>query len=114
MRPSAQMFTDDLTIITPGTRSLRAGDDVPDWGEDAITMVTVRGRISQRRRDEDNAQRSAQISEWVCYLPAGTAVNGRCRVAHAGHTFEVVGPPYEPTILHGPTHLELTLKLVEG
>lgn len=112
MRPSASMLTDELTIITPGTTTNRLGDTEPDW--DDATTATVRGRISQRSRSEDNAQRAAQIGEWTAYLPGGTVIDGRCRVTRGAQTFEVVGPPYEPTSIDGPTHVEVTLRLVEG
>ena len=116
MRPSASMFTDTLTILTPGTTTDRVGDALSDWS--APTRRRVRGRISQRNRSEDNDGRAAQVGEWVAYLPGGTPIDGRCRVTRTvsgrEQTFDVVGPAYEPTAAGGRTHVEVTLRLVEG
>lgn len=113
MQPSSTMFTDTLTIITPGTKASAVGDPLPDWT--TATSTTVRGRLSQRIRSEDAKQRDAQIGEWSAYFPGGTSIDGRCRVIRGAQTFDVIGPPYEPTVAGGsPTHLECTLRLVEG
>lgn len=112
MRPSANMLTDTLVIVRPGTKNDRAGDAIPDWS--SVTRTEVRGRLSQRSRSEDNAQRSAQIADWVAYFPAGTPIDGSCRVEAGGVVFEVVGPPYSPTLAGGAAHVETSLRSVAG
>ena len=117
MRPSSLMFTDTVTIVTPGTKTNRTDTPIPDWA--TASRAEARVRLSQRGGSggsvsEDNAQRSAQVSQWVAYFPTGTVIDGRCRVEKDGATFEVVGPPYEPTTLTGVGHVEVILRLVEG
>lgn len=113
MPPSQRMFTDDVTLLTPGTTTTRVGDSIPDW--DTATTMAARGRLAQRSGSEDHGPgRAAEISEWRLYLPVDVVISAACRVVHDGRTFEVIGPPYLPTVARGVGHQELTLRLVEG
>lgn len=113
MRISPRMFTDTITIITPGTRSSRVGDDLPDW--DDTTTDEVRGRLVQRTATESRtAGRDEARDDWSLYLPADVTVTRRCRVECAGRTYEVTGEPYVPVAVGGGGHQELTVRHVEG
>jgi hypothetical protein len=100
----------------------RYGNWTKDW--DAASRNEVKGWVSQVSRSEVLDGREAQVSGWVCYLPAGTDVTGLDRVEWEDATFEVDGPilpAWSPVPLAaqrprigGVHHLELALKAVTG
>lgn len=109
----AGLLVHDITIVTPGVRTDRLGDSVNDWA--LATRATSPGRMTQRSQSEVLANREAQLSDWVLYLPADAAITGHERIEWNGETFEVAGPP-KPAYARADVahHLEVSLNRVEG
>jgi hypothetical protein len=112
----ATLMVHDVTVVHAGMVVDPYGE-TKDWA--AATRTAVRGWVSRRSQLEDRTGgREAQVSEWVAYLPAGTAITGGDRVEWsglpAGTSFEVDGPPLPAATPRGPHHIEAQLRVVEG
>ena len=70
--------------------------------------------VHQETRSEVLDGGAAQVAGWVCYLPAGTAVDGADRIVWGALTFEVDGPPPRAWPPQGEHHVEARLRHVDG
>lgn len=110
----ATLFCHDLVVVAPAMVEDDYSNEVKDWATG--TRTSVRGRVVQRTREENRLGREAEMSEWVCYLPPGTTVDGQDRVEwdDGGLTFEVKGRPNRAFGRRVEHHIECSLELIEG
>ena len=102
----------DLTVVYPGSATDRYGNVGKSWASG--TRLEVRGRITQRRREENRDGRETGVTEWVVYLPPGTPVSTLDRIEWEGLAFEVNGVPHRAFGRHQEHHIELHVDRVEG
>lgn len=106
------LLTETLWIL-PYTQG--AEDEYGDPTADYNDAVMVRGRLEQSRATEETLDRDTPISDWILYVPAGTAVDAFDRVQDVdGRVFEVVGTPAPQRSPRGPHHIEVRLRNVES
>ena len=89
---------EDIVIVTPGA------DD-----------IKVKGALDNVGRSEDPAEGDLTTSDWLLFLPKGTAITHKSRVQGRGLEFEVQGPPDELSRVlttGGAHHIEVALKVV--
>lgn len=106
------LFCHDITIVRAASTTDRYGNVVKDWAN--ATRTDVRGRMAQRHREEIRGHQETQITDWICYLPPRTDVNGLDRLEWNGVTYEVGGHPnhaYGRALEH---HVEVPCDIVEG
>lgn len=90
-------FREDITIVSPGKED-----------------ITVKGTLQNVGRTEDAAEGNISVTDWLLFLPVGTAITVKSRVQGRGMEFEVVGMPDElrneltTNSLH---HIEVPLKI---
>lgn len=107
------LFVVPMTILTATTSTNGRGDEVTDWSDP--DTLDVMGWLAQQQRSEPQDFRDAAVSEWVAYLPTGTAITQGNRVLANGVTFSVEGPPWEALDPIGDDdHIEATLRQVDG
>jgi hypothetical protein len=109
----ATLLTEPVTIY----RSTAGAED--DYGNVTHTWAVVRstvGFFQQRDAVELTRDRDTQVSDWLLFLAADEVVSGRDRVGDQyGRVFEVVGTPNRPiSPAHGPSHVEVSLRHVDG
>lgn len=106
------LLTGQATIVRPGTTTDEYNNQVPDWA--TATRSTWPARLEQLAGREVTADQQTQLADWILYLPPDAQVEGTDRVEHDGKTFEVVGPPNEATTPRRTSHLEVSLRHVQG
>lgn len=115
------LFCHDVTVVRPAETVDRYDNTVKDWANAART--TVRGRVTQRTRDENRSSGSTAgeervETEWVVYLPPKTDVLPTDRVewsdGHEDFVFEIKGRPHRAFDRRTEHHVELHADLVEG
>jgi hypothetical protein len=103
-------FPHQVRIITPtvgGTDDY--GNPVKTWA----TLDTV-GFFQPQVGEEMTNRADYQIGDGLVYLPAGTAINGDCRVETLGKTYEVLGPPEVWQAGTTLDYVRAQLRVVEG
>lgn len=106
------LFCHEVRILRASTTTDRYGNDQKVWT--SPRRRTSRARVAQRSRAEDNDGREARVTDWVCYLPAGTDVSALDRIQWGDQTFEIKGVPNRAFDRHSEHHLELDLERVDG
>lgn len=112
------LFVHRLDIVLPTVTTDRYGDQVLDW--DHPRVVKLRGWVAQNASDEDRANRTADIGDWVAFVPPSAPVGGECKIRWVDPTFnvtryfEVVGPPTPAHTPNGPHHIEVPMREVQG
>lgn len=85
-------------INRPATLVIRVDSgEVDDYGNAVLSETTVEtvAELQQRRRDEPEGQGETSETDWVLFLPAGTALTTADTVTvEPLGTFEVVGDPW--------------------
>lgn len=76
--------------------SRTASGEIDESGDETYTPTTVETvcELQQRRRDEPDAQGEFSDTDWLIFLPAGTAIDTSDTVTVDGVTYEVVGDPW--------------------
>lgn len=105
-------FPHAVTIVRPAEVTNRYGDTEPDWSAAARTPGYA--WVQQRSADEVGGQRSATVSAWLAFMPAGTDVTAEDLVEWGARTLRVAGEPNPLSTPSGVHHLEVPLDLVEG
>ena len=100
----------EVTRIRPGTRELR-GSTLPDWSEDKVTTVTIKGcSVQPASTSLSQDGRVLGISEgWTAYLPEGSDVQAGDRIVFDGDTYEINGEPKKWTGAFTRSHIQLNL-----
>lgn len=90
-------FREDVTIVSPD-----------------VDNITVKGTLDNVGRTEDAAEGNMSVTDWLLFLPIGTAITHKSRVRARGREFEVVGEPDElrrTLTTNSPHHIEVPLKI---
>lgn len=103
------LLVHDVYIVTADESTDDYGNTVYDWGALA-TRTTSKAWITQTATNEDRADRQTPAAQWVCFLPAGTAVNYRNRIEWVDNAFEVDGLPLSAWTPQGEHHLQVPLR----
>lgn len=118
----AGLLCHEVTILRPATTTDRYGDQVATltgarrWTSPARVVQTDRAENSTGRRvlTAQHETRQARITDWLCYLPAGTDVTALDRIVWNGLTFEVRGVPNRAPDRRSEHHVECDLTRVDG
>lgn len=108
----ASLLVHDVTVVRAGDDTDRYGNTARDWS--TATSTATKAWVHQQTGSEVLDGRDAQVSGWVCYLPAGTVVDGADRIVWGALTFEVDGPPTRAWTPQGEHHVEARLRHVDG
>ena len=105
----------EITRIRPGTRELR-GSIVPDWSEDKITKLVIKGcSIQPATTSLSQDGRVLGITEGLtAYVPDGTDVIAGDRILFDGQTFTINGDPKKWPGAFSLAHIQLNLIRWEG
>lgn len=92
------MIVDHLLVLTGTlTRTTDGDPDAYNVPTEETTTSTVRCWLTQANASESTRDANLQAEDLVVYLPAGTEVTGRDRLAIDGATYELQGPPWSAT-----------------
>lgn len=109
----ARLFVRQVDIITPASSTDSRGDTVTTWTGAAET--TVQGWLGRASESEAfTPGRDALRIDGVVRVPAGTVVDGRCRVRVDGDLFEVAGTPNRAWTPRGEHHVRIPVRRVDG
>lgn len=112
------LFTYDLDVMNAPMVTDRYEQQAPDWDHPVVERFP--GWLSQRSAAEALDNRTAEIGDWVAFLPIEAPITGESRVRWADPTFgvtrvfEVVGPPTPAHTPGGPHHIEAIMREVRG
>lgn len=111
----ARFFVQEVTIVTPSTRTDRYGATVANFAT-GTTRTDVLGWVARLTENEDRADaRDALVSSWALRLPHDAVITGRDRVEWDGDTYELDGPPNKARDGSGAVHhIHARLRLVQG
>lgn len=106
-----------LSLLTEAAEILsftQSGEDAygnprPTWDAEG-SGTAVYGRLEQIARDENVTDRDTQVTRWRFYMPAGTVITGRDRLATSEGVLEVEGPPRRMRTPTGEHHVVAYLR----
>lgn len=111
------LFTERVHVLTPGTRTNRAGAVTHDWTatptNHGLYPAAIQGLTGVEELDEG---RDAAVAKYRVYMPPSVPVTRSARLSWGGRTLEVVGiPRIVYSLLSGdPHHLEIDAKEAVG
>jgi hypothetical protein len=109
-----RLLTQPLTIQTVQTGTLdEYGDQIQaSYG----APVSAFGFLEQRKTDEMLVDRDTVVSDWKCWLQAGTAIGHLDFITYNGQKFQVNGQPHEVWNARKGvvSHIEVELVVVDG
>lgn len=109
-----RLLNQPLTIQPMGASGVdEYGDAIPASLGDPVPAV---GYLDQQSSVEHLNDRDTVVSQWVCYLPAGTAIGHLDHINFESQTFQVDGEPnsaYNPRT-HQVSHIVCKLVVVSG
>ena len=110
---SPGMLSRDVSIITAGETTDRYGNTAKVWA--TATTVVVRGWLGSPIASESTDEgREAQQADYRLFVGPETTITGLNRVSVSSQTFEVIGPPTAIYTPRGASHIEASLRIVEG
>lgn len=109
----ASLLVRTATVITPRATTDDRGDEVTTWV--AATEQTVKCWIGRKSEGESfTPGRDALAEQVAARMPAGTVIDGRCRVRIDGELYEVDGEPNRAWTPRGEHHVRVPLRRVAG
>lgn len=114
------IFHQQVTVVRPGTRVDRGGNEVPDWSPGAATRTVVEHvSVQPNTQNEDvESDRTAVVTGWRVLSEPGVDADVRSgdRIEWDGMTLEVVGEVARwPDPLDGGVHhIEFTMRRATG
>ena len=106
----------EITRVRPGTTTDSRGSVIPDWSEDHINKLVIKGcSIQPAATSTSEDGRVLGISEQLtAYLPEGSDVKAGDRILYGSDTYEINGEPKVWTAAASLSNIQLTLQRWEG
>lgn len=107
-------FTQSITRIRPGTKTLR-GSEVPDWS--VATTATINSCSVQPAGTSlsQDGRVLALTDGLTAYVPAGSDIKAGDRIEYAGEIYTINGSPRVwPSASGGLDHIQLNLERWSG
>lgn len=114
------IYDQAITIVTPGTKTSRSGDEIPDWDPDVATERTISGVSVQPalQAEPDGQVRDVTITGMRVITDDGidVQIQPNERIRFEGLLYEVDGEiaRWPDPVGVGVDHCEFNLKRVEG